>query len=113
MSDLMVHVLYPASDAIFYIATREPTTSQEWGEIATGALMLAESANLLMLPEHARDDDQWMRDARLLREAGRAAFAAAKARDLEALIDLNEQLYQSCVSCHLHYRPGYGRPRQP
>ena len=30
MSDLMVQIIYPASDAIFYITTRTPTSSSEW-----------------------------------------------------------------------------------
>lgn len=30
MSDLMVKIIYPASDAIFYITTREPKTEAEW-----------------------------------------------------------------------------------
>jgi len=111
MSDLMVQIIYPASDAIFYIATRTPTTTAAWSALEGQTLMLAESANLLMMPSRARDEDQWMRDAKLMLDAGEAAFFAAKDRDVEALIELNDQLYQSCVTCHRHYRPGYGRRR--
>lgn len=111
MSELMIHVIYPASDAIFYITSREPSTSEQWTELEMKALMLAESGNLLMLPYYARDNGQWMRDAGLLREAGRAAFEAARGRDLEALANINDPLYESCVSCHQNYRTDYGRPR--
>ena len=31
MSDLMSKVIYPASDAVFYISTRAPKTDAEWG----------------------------------------------------------------------------------
>jgi hypothetical protein len=109
MSELMVHMIYPASDAIFYITTREPSTSEEWAEIQMKALVVAESANLLLLPENVRPGS-WMRDALLMRDAGRAAFEAAKARDLEALAEVNDPLYRSCVACHRSYRPDYGRP---
>jgi hypothetical protein len=105
----MVKIIYPASDAIFYITTREPKTEAEWGELQGKALAVAESANLLMMPGRARDQDRWMDDARLMLEAGRAAFRAAKAKDVAALDALNEQLYTSCTSCHQHYRPNYGR----
>jgi cytochrome c556 len=71
--------------------------------------MLAESANLLMMPGRARDQDQWMADAQLLLEAGEAAYRAAKDRDVAALVALNDALYESCVTCHQHYRQGYGR----
>jgi len=109
MSDLMVKVIYPASDAIFYITTRLPTTDSEWVELQGKALMVAESANLLMMPGRARDEDRWMQDAKLMLDAGRAAYRAARAKDVAALEALNEQLYESCTSCHQHYRPNYGR----
>ena len=111
MSDLMVTVIYPASDAIFYIETRAPASDADSTALQGKALMVAEAGNLLMLPAHMRDEDRWLADARLMRDAGAAAFRAAKARNLQGLIDLNEQLYQSCVTCHLHYRPNYGRGR--
>jgi len=109
MSDLMVKIIYPASDAIFYVTTRTPTTEAEWGELQGKALAVAESANLLMMPGRARDQDRWLADAKLLLDAGRAAFRAARAKDVAALEALNDQLYTSCTSCHQHYRPNYGR----
>jgi hypothetical protein len=109
MSELMVKIIYPASDAIFYITTREPKTEAEWVELQGKALAVAESANLLMMPGRARDQDRWMQDAQLMLDAGRAAFRAAKAKDVAALDALNDQLYTSCTSCHSHYRTNYGR----
>ena len=75
--------------------------------------MVAESANLLMMPGRARDEDRWMQDAKLMLDAGRAAYRAARAKDLAALEALNDQLYESCTSCHQHYRPNYGRRPSP
>ena len=92
MSDLMVKVIYPASDAIFYITTRQPTSEAEWVDLQGKALMVAESANLLMMPGRARDEDRWMQDAKLMLDAGRAAYRAARAKDLAALEALNDQL---------------------
>jgi len=113
MSELMVDIIYPASDAIFYITTREPKTDVEWNELRGKALMVAESANLLMMPGRARDQDRWMADAKLLLDAGTAAFRAARRKDFKALEDLNDQLYVSCTTCHMHYRPNYGRRPSP
>ena len=109
MSELMVHLIYPTSNAIFYILTRTPTSEAEWGTLEGQALMVAESANLLMMPSRARGREGWIADARLLLDAGEAALKAAQDRDVEALSELNEQLYQSCITCHQHFRPGYGR----
>jgi hypothetical protein len=113
MSELMVKIIYPASDAVFYITTRQPKTEAEWGELQGKTLALAESANLLMMPGRARDQDRWMQDAKLMLEAGRAAYRAARSKDLAALEALSDQLYESCTSCHQHYRPNYGRRPTP
>lgn len=113
MSDIMVKFIYPASDAVFYIETRQPETNEQWTMLQGQLLMLAESGNLLMLPGRARDNDQWMADARLLVDAGRAAYAAAMKKDVAGLVDVNKVLYESCTTCHRHYRPNYGRGATP
>jgi hypothetical protein len=113
MSDLMVKIIYPASDAVFYITTRQPKTEAEWGELQGKTLALAESANLLMMPGRARDQDRWMQDAKLMLDAGMAAYRAARSKDVAALEAVNDQLYTSCTSCHQHYRPNYGRRPTP
>lgn len=110
MSELMVHLIYPTSDAVFYIETRTPTTDAEWGELEAKTLMFGEAANLLLMPDRIREPEaQWISDAVLLLEVGRAALRATRNRDVAALAGLNDQLYQSCVSCHSHFRQGYGR----
>ena len=111
MSDLMVKIIYPTSDALFYIESRTPKTDAEWTALEGQALMLAESANLLMMPGRARDQKQWMADATLMLDAGAAALKAAKARNVEGISALNEQLLESCTSCHKHYRSNYGKPQ--
>ena len=114
MSDLMVKIIYPTSDALFYIESRTPKTDAEWTALEGQALMLAESANLLMMPGRARDQKQWMADARLMLDAGAAAVKAAKAKDVQAIAALSDQLMESCTTCHKNYRPGYGqRPKPP
>ena len=110
MSELMVQIIYPTSDAVFYITSRTPQSDAEWGELQAKTLTLAESANLLLMPGRARDQDQWVKDTRLMLDAGTAAFKAAKAKDAAALEALSDQLYESCVTCHRHYRPNYGKP---
>ena len=111
VSELMAKIIYPASDAIFYVTTRTPASDAEWNDLQGKALMVAESANLLIMPGHRRDEVRWLADARLMRDAGAAAFKAAKAKNVDALADLNDALYQSCVTCHQDYRPNYGRGR--
>jgi hypothetical protein len=109
MSDLMVKIIYPASDALFYIESRTPKTDSEWTVLEGQALMVAESANLLMMPGRARDQKQWMADAKLMLDAGADAYAAARERNVEGITAVNDRLLESCTSCHKNYRPNYGR----
>jgi hypothetical protein len=113
MSELMVKIIYPTSDALFYVESRTPKTEAEWTALEGQALMLAESANLLMMPGRARDQKQWMADARLMLDAGAAAVKAVQSKNVEQISALSDQLLESCTSCHRHYRPGYGQKPQP
>ncbi len=110
MSDLMVKIIYPASDALFYIESRTPAPQAEWTTLEGQALMVAESANLLMMPGRARAQKQWMADAKLMLDAGAAAVKAVKTKKVDGIVALSDQLMESCTSCHKHYRPGYGKP---
>jgi hypothetical protein len=104
MSELMLKIIQPNSDAVFYISRNEPQNETEWLALEARILMLAESANLLMLPGYARDQQQWMAESVLFRDAAESAYLAAKARNLAAFDDLNNELYGSCESCHDTYR---------
>ena len=112
MSELMVHMIYPTSDAVFYISSRTPTTDAEWGELQAKTLILAEASNLLMMPGRTRPG-QWSKDARQMLDAAWGAFKAAKAKDAAGVEAVSDQLYESCVSCHKAYRKDYGKPKPP
>jgi cytochrome c556 len=53
----------------------------------------------------ARDQGDWMKNARMLVDAGAAAYRAARAKDTNALIAVDTPINASCVSCHKQYRP--------
>ncbi len=110
-SQIMLAMTYPFSDALLYIERNPPKTEQEWKTVEYTALMLAESGNLLMMGFRARDQDRWMQDSKALVDAGAAALKAARAKDLNGILALNDQIVTSCTECHSHYRPGYGRRR--
>lgn len=105
----MLDIIFPTSNEIFYVGREEQKTEKDWIDLRHNALMLAETANLLMAPNRARDQDRWMKDAGLLWDVGNRAYKLAKAKDLEGLKALNADLYEACQSCHEHYRPGYRR----
>jgi cytochrome c556 len=111
MSELMINIIYPTSDSLFYISRGAPENEKAWNDFQAQMLTLAESANLLM-DQRAQDKGKWMADAKLLLDVGQKAFKLAKAKDAMGLEALNAELYNACVTCHEDYRPRYGkRPR--
>jgi len=109
MSEVMLEMIFPTSNELFYVGRNEDKSQKDWNDLRNNMLMLAETANLLMADNRAKDKDQWMKDAKLLRDVATKAFRMAKVKDLEGLKALNDEAYESCQSCHVHYRPGYKR----
>ena len=107
VSQVMIDLIYPSSDAIFYIERAPPKNEVEWNVIRAQALLLAESGNLLLMAGRARDQGNWIKDSKMLIDAGAAAYKAAAARDMTAILALNDQLNAACVTCHEQYRPNY------
>ena len=80
-----------------------PETDEEWEEVADRALGLAESANLLLLPERAQGRQVWIDTAVMMRDRAIRASETALLRDAEALLDAGGVLYEACVACHEEY----------
>jgi hypothetical protein len=108
----MAWILEPAADGIWdsagTIITAEgrtelaPTTDAGWEEVRKHSAILAEAANLLMLPGRAAGPD-WIAYAQGLHATAKQALAAAEARDADALFEAGGQIYQACVACHTQY----------
>ena len=109
VSQVMISITYPTSDAIFYVERSPPKTEKEWNDLQGQALMLAESGNLLMMGRRARDQGDWIKEAQEMVEVGAAAYKAALAKDLPAIVALNQRLLDACMACHRQYRPNYGK----
>ncbi len=106
MSELMVSMVYPAANDIFlFISRGAPKDDKEWAAVQQSAVRLGESGNLLMMRGHALNQGDWMKDAKLLVDAGAAAYKAARAKDMNALVALNDSLNAACTTCHKQYRP--------
>src|SRR5262245_28120258 len=72
MKELMLDLIYPTSDALFYVAREEPQNPADWSRVQVQALALQQAAIALTTPGQA-------------------------------------YVYESCQSCHEHFRPGYRR----
>jgi cytochrome c556 len=101
---LMLDLIHPASnDILLSIFRGGPKDDAEWAAVRRSALTLAESGTLLRARGPAQPD--WVTDAKLLADAGGAAYKAAQAKDAKALAAVAGPLDASCTTCHKQFRP--------
>lgn len=107
MKQLMLDLIHPASnDILLFVNRGVPKKEAEWATVRRSALTLEECGNLLTTPGRTpRDNGDWITDAKMLADAGAAAYKAARAKDLPALAALTDSLDASCTTCHKQYRP--------
>ncbi len=106
MMELMTSMVYPAANDLLLFAHRgAPKDDKEWMAVQRSAVLLAESGNVLMMPGRSRDQGEWLKNARLLVDAGAMAYKAARAKDANALLALDAPINASCIGCHKQYRP--------
>lgn len=113
MAQLMAGVVEPAAeviwDAVGVIVDAEgehqlaPQTEEEWLALRSAAYTVAESGNLLMMPERALDQGAWITMSQSLVEMGERAIEAADARNLDAIFDVGAEIYYVCTNCHGAY----------
>ena len=102
MKQLMIDVIHPASNSVLLAVSRGPSDDREWADVRRGAMTLAESGNLLIMRNRAA---AWVAAAKLMMDAGAAAYKAADTKDSRALAAVNERIDASCTTCHKQYRP--------
>lgn len=107
MSELMIRIIYPASDALFYIERDAPKTDVQWNAIRTQALILAESGNLMLLPNRQRDQGDWVKETKVMIDLAATAYRAALAKNMDGILAVNDKLADSCIVCHQQYRANY------
>jgi hypothetical protein len=112
MKQIMLDLIHPSSNEILLVINRGgPKEDKEWAAVRRSALTLAESGALLLRRAPVHDLAEWAKDARMLADAGAAAYKAAQAKDTAALAAMAAPLDQSCTACHRQYRPNVF-PRQ-
>ena len=129
VQQLMQAILFPNANVIFATESDDPAAVPRdakpsastnplaglyggWQAVENSSLALLESADLLDLSGRACasgtlvpvDEPQWKAAVEAMREAARAAGAAARARSQEQISEANGQLAESCSNCHRIYR---------
>jgi hypothetical protein len=82
---------------------KQPQTDEEWSQVETSAVMLVESAAMLLEGNRDPGGDVWSRAAKNMAEAGSLTAKAAKAHNKDDVFKLGETIYQACTDCHAAY----------
>ena len=129
LGQLMKGTLYPASNVVFAAQDQNPadvphakdpsmatdplaSSYGKWEAVENGALAIAEVANLLEIPgrkcsngvDVPLKNPDWATLVQGLRDAGMTAYAAAKAKDQDKIIDVAGVMTTACANCHRKYR---------
>ena len=101
VDELMSALIIPASNVVGNVGLNGDPSDEEWAEIERQSIVLAESGNLLLLPERAQGRQEWIQASKAMIAAGQAALEAARAKNADALmIDISGAVFDSCSACH-------------
>lgn len=138
IKDLMQSIVDESADVVWLAVTAvhtaegieetRPRNDEEWNEVRLGALALAESANLLLMPGRrvarpgeksetpgvelepeemdvliAENREEWNQRALALHDAATQALAAIDKQDADELFMVGEQIELACEGCHTAY----------
>jgi mono/diheme cytochrome c family protein len=132
LAQLMRGVTFPNANILFNVQVKDPASQKPtppvpfdyilwgntvyygWQAVDQAALALIETTPLFLLPgrrcENGRpapvdraDYKQYTAD---LVDVSRAAYKASQSRDVDAVINIAEQLNDACANCHKVYRDG-------
>jgi len=130
LAQMMRAIPFPHSNIIFDTQTTDPGAQRKpseggkgataafasvyagWESVENSALALSESANLMLIPgrlcENGRpvplDREDYRKSAQGLVDAGKAAYAAARSRNLNAMVEVSGTVSDACAQCHEVYR---------
>ena len=87
-----------------------------WQLVDYAAVALAESAPLMLTPGRRCENGKpvpvgradWIKYTQELADAGKAAYKASQSRNQDAVIEVSNQVAESCLNCHRAYRDGRG-----
>ena len=151
IQDIMAELIEPSAEFVWEsvsstvtaegVEEKQPRTDEEWAEVRRHALILTESANLLVvegrhvaregkqLDDHgtpgnltleqveqaiAKDRASFVAFSQALHAVGASLLQAADAKDVQAIMTHGETLDEVCESCHLKFwYPGQQIPPLP
>jgi len=132
VNQVMRGILFPSSNVLFDVQTRDPgagskggvaraeaaTTSNRYGDVYSpwqvvdaAAISIAEIGPVLMQPRRCEngkpapvDRADWKQYVEGVVEAGRAAYRASQMRSQDAVSEATNVISDACANCHRVYR---------
>jgi len=130
MLQLMRAFPFPHSNVIFDTQSHDPAGPEKkqsmsfsvyrwsdsdtyagWPGVENSALALSEMAPLLLLPRACAngkpapvDQDDWKKAVEGLVTVGETVAKEARAKNIDAMLDLSEKVSNACAACHERYR---------
>jgi cytochrome c556 len=131
LAQVMRGIYFPNANLLFDVQAKDPGAPSDkkneasggasatfaniytgWQVVENAAIALAESTDLLLVPGRMCQNGKpvpvgradWIQNVQVMREAGIAALAAARTKDLEKAIDATNTVSDACSNCHEPYR---------
>src|SRR5690242_18948261 len=129
LAQLMKGILFPNSNVIFFAQSDNPndvppakdpalavnplaSSYGKWEAVENAGLAITEAASLLTIPGRKCSNGlpvpinnaDWSKFVQGVRQAGLAAYQAAKAKDQDKILDAADVMTTACANCHDKYR---------
>jgi cytochrome c556 len=108
--ELMQQTITPATNQL-WSAWEEPSTPDEWRKMEEAAITLLAASSLTATGGTGPMDNQWVQEPAwqafntAMVGAGKAALAASRNMDQQALLDAGDLLLPPCEGCHQQFNP--------
>ena len=80
-----------------------PRTDREWSELRRAAARLAEGGSLLKKDRRRAGDRDWLKWSQAIIDAADITLKAVDAKNADQILEVGEEIYNTCVGCHGGY----------
>jgi cytochrome c556 len=107
--EIMTSIIAPATDTLW--AADDPSSDEAWNQLESAALKVIRAGETIKQGGSGTQDNNWANQldwqsfTNEMTNAAEQALAAIHKKDIDALLDVGDALYQSCVNCHQNYNP--------
>ena len=81
-----------------------PKNDKEWEAVGDSAAAIVESGNMLLVSDRLVDNREWVSYTQRFIAAGKAALAAADAKNPDRVLAAGSELDETCDACHGKYQ---------